>query len=119
VPALRELLEVPVPAGRRPGLAWQALPPVAAAEVGPAAPPIRIGYARCSTKDQELDSQIIALRAAGCTRIFSEKISTRVKVRPELDAALGLCRESSRPRPPRRSSSSCTSSSGPPATPLN
>jgi hypothetical protein len=70
-------------------------------------------------KDQELDSQIIALRAAGCTRIFSEKISTRVKVRPELDAALGLCRESSRSRPPRRSSSSCTSSSGPPATPLN
>jgi hypothetical protein len=41
--ALRKLLEVPVPAGRRPGLAWQALPPVAAAEVGPAAPPILIG----------------------------------------------------------------------------
>jgi len=93
VPALRELLEVPVPAGRRPGAVWQALPPVAAAEVGPAAPPIRIGYARCSTKDQELDSQLVALRAAGCTRIFSEKISTRIKVRPELDAALGLCRE--------------------------
>jgi DNA invertase Pin-like site-specific DNA recombinase len=93
VPALRELLEIPVPAGRRPGLAWQALPPVPAAEVGPAAPPIRIGYARCSTKDQELESQMVALRAAGCTRIFSEKISTRVKVRPELDAALGLCRD--------------------------
>lgn len=97
VPALRELLEVPVPAGRRPGALWQALPPVAAAgsagEVGPATPPIRIGYARCSTKDQELESQLVALRAAGCTRIFSEKISTRVKVRPELEAAVTLCRD--------------------------
>ncbi|MER5423995.1 recombinase family protein [Streptosporangium canum] len=92
VPALRELLDVPVPAGRRPGARWQALPPVAAAEVTPSAPPIRIGYARCSTKGQELDSQLAALHAAGCTRIFAEKISTRVKVRPELEAALALCR---------------------------
>jgi DNA invertase Pin-like site-specific DNA recombinase len=93
VPALRDLLEVPVPAGRRPGAPWQALPPVPAAEIGPAAPPIRIGYARCSTKGQELDSQLVALRAAGCTRVFSEKISTRVRVRPELEAALALCRD--------------------------
>ncbi|MFF4779220.1 recombinase family protein [Microtetraspora fusca] len=42
---------------------------------------------------QELDSQLVALRASGCTRIFSEKISTRVKVRPELEASLALCRE--------------------------
>ncbi len=91
VPALRELLEVAVPAGRRPGARWQA--PVAAAEVTPSAPAIRIGYARCSTKEQELDSQLQALRAAGCTRIFAEKISTRIKVRPELDAALTLCRD--------------------------
>ncbi|WP_344547150.1 recombinase family protein [Actinomadura fulvescens] len=61
--------------------------------MGPAAPPIRIGYARCSTMGQELDSQLVALRAAGCTRVFSEKISTRVKVRPELAAALALCRD--------------------------
>ncbi|MEU5994920.1 recombinase family protein [Spirillospora sp. NPDC047418] len=93
VPALRELLEVPVPAGRRPGAVWYALRPVVAAEVAPAAPAIRIGYAHCSTKDQELDSQLIALRTAGCARTFSEKISTRVKVRPELDAALALCRD--------------------------
>ncbi|TYC08758.1 recombinase family protein [Actinomadura syzygii] len=93
VPALRELLEVPVPGGRFPGRPWQALPPVAAADPGPAAEPIRIGYARCSTKGQELDSQVLALRAAGCSRIFSEKISTRVRVRPELEAALGLCRD--------------------------
>jgi DNA invertase Pin-like site-specific DNA recombinase len=88
VPALRDLLEVPVPGGRRPGATWQALPPVA-----PTAPPIRIGYARCSTKDQELESQLTTLRVAGCTRVFSEKISTRVKVRPELEAALALCRD--------------------------
>ncbi|WP_460307738.1 recombinase family protein [Actinocorallia aurea] len=93
VPALRDLLDVPVPAGRRPGAAWQARPPVAPAEVAPSAPPIRIGYARCSTKDQDLESQLVALRAAGCTRIFAEKISTRVKVRPEYESALALCRD--------------------------
>ncbi|WP_433345016.1 recombinase family protein [Microtetraspora malaysiensis] len=93
VPALRDLLEVPVPGGRRPGAIWQALPPVAPAEVAPTAPPIRIGYARCSTKDQELESQLVALRAVGCTRVFSEKISTRVKHRPEYEAALALCRD--------------------------
>ncbi|MFC6929741.1 recombinase family protein [Actinomadura yumaensis] len=59
--------------------------------MAPSAPPIRIGYARCSAKDQELDSRLIALPAAGCTRVFSEKISTRVKVRPELEGALALC----------------------------
>ncbi|MEV4677103.1 hypothetical protein AB0K34_36090 [Actinomadura sp. NPDC049382] len=35
----------------------------------------------------------MALRAAGCTRIFSKKISARVKVRSELEAALALCRD--------------------------
>lgn len=56
-------------------------------------PPIRIGYARCSTAQQDLDVQIAALRAAGCQRIFSEKISTRVRVRPEFDKALALAQE--------------------------
>ncbi len=60
---------------------------------GPAAPPIRVGYARCSTRGQELESQLAALRTAGCTRIFSEKISTRVKVRPEYEKALQLARD--------------------------
>lgn len=31
--------------------------------------------------------------AAGCSRIFSEKISTRIKVHPELEAALTLARD--------------------------
>jgi DNA invertase Pin-like site-specific DNA recombinase len=55
--------------------------------------PIRIGYARWSTTCQELQSQLDALTTAGCGRVFSEKISTRVKVRPELEAALTLARE--------------------------
>jgi DNA invertase Pin-like site-specific DNA recombinase len=48
--------------------------------------PIRIGYARCSTAGQELGSQVTALDAAGCKRIFPEKISIRIKIRPELEA---------------------------------
>lgn len=95
VPALRELLEVPVPADRGPGRPWHDLPPVpaAAVEADPAAQPIRIGYARCSTAKQELESQLKALREVGCTRIFSEKISTRIKIRPEYQTALALARD--------------------------
>jgi hypothetical protein len=37
-------------------------------------------------------SQVTALEAAGCKRIFSEKISTRIKIRPELEATLQLAR---------------------------
>ena len=34
-----------------------------------------IGYARCSTKEQNLDSQLKALKDANCIKIFHEKIS--------------------------------------------
>ncbi|MBB6349858.1 hypothetical protein FHU36_006403 [Nonomuraea muscovyensis] len=34
---------------------------------------------------QSLDTRTDALKAAGITRIFTEKISTRATVRPELD----------------------------------
>jgi len=54
---------------------------------------VRIGYARASTVRQSLDSQMDALRAADVTRIFSEKISTRAAVRPELDKSVILARE--------------------------
>ncbi|MEH0509591.1 recombinase family protein [Streptomyces sp. B21-106] len=55
--------------------------------------PIRIGYARTSTARQELASQLEALHAADCHKVFQEQISTRIKVRPELEAALKLARQ--------------------------
>ncbi|WP_345584321.1 recombinase family protein [Streptomyces prasinosporus] len=89
VPALREHLDVLVPEDRGPGRPWKPGPPVEVAPAAPVAKPIRIGYARCSTAQQELQSQLDALRPV-CKRIFSEKISTRVKTRPKLEAALKL-----------------------------
>ena len=52
-----------------------------------------IGYARTSTTDQEagLDAQLRDLKAAGCTKIFSEKVSS-VGERAELDRALDYVR---------------------------
>jgi len=45
----------------------------------PTLAPMRIGYARVSTEDQDVDHQVQALRAAGCHPIFSETISGRSK----------------------------------------
>lgn len=47
-----------------------------------------IGYARVSTKDQNLDAQIDALEAAGAERIFKEKVTGKTRQRPELDRLL-------------------------------
>ncbi|MDH6710755.1 DNA invertase Pin-like site-specific DNA recombinase [Kitasatospora sp. MAA19] len=90
VAKLREELEVLVPAGRGPGRVWVERPPLAVrpAETGSAV--IRIGYARCSMAEQEIASQLVALEKAGCTKVFQEKISTRVHRRPEMEAALAL-----------------------------
>ena len=62
---------------------------------------IRIGYARCSHLTQELQSQLDALAAHGIPRekIFAEKISTRVRVRPKFEAALEACPADQGPRP--------------------
>jgi Resolvase, N terminal domain len=94
VPALREELEVVVPADRHPGKAWTQGPHVQpAADQEHTGRPIRVGYARCSVTTQELASQIDALQHAECRRIFSEKISTRIRIRPELQNAIQLVRD--------------------------
>jgi DNA invertase Pin-like site-specific DNA recombinase len=92
VPHLAKALSVPVPPLRRPGSAWTELPRPPAPDAVPAGH-VRIGYARASTVRQSLDTQLDSLEAAGVTRIFSEKISTRATSRPELDRAVALARE--------------------------
>ena len=53
----------------------------------------KIGYARVSTKEQSLDSQIDVLKENGCERIYSEKVSGRKYNRTELDKCLDYIRE--------------------------
>ena len=52
----------------------------------------RIGYSRVSTTDQDTTAQVMRLEAAGCQRIFTETISSRVKDRPQLAACLDYIR---------------------------
>ncbi|WP_329431931.1 recombinase family protein [Streptomyces sp. NBC_01280] len=99
VPRLAKLLRVPTPADRRPGQPWRPWRPgtPVPSPVAPDTPSadIRIGYARCSSLTQELQSQLDALASKNIPRdkIFSEKISTRVRVRPQFEAALACARE--------------------------
>jgi DNA invertase Pin-like site-specific DNA recombinase len=51
-----------------------------------------VGYARVSTRDQNYELQLDALAAAGCTRIFEEKLSAANRDRPQLQAALDYVR---------------------------
>ena len=53
---------------------------------------MKIGYARVSTFDQNLNAQIDALKNAGCDEIYEEKKSG-VADREELEKALGYLRE--------------------------
>src|SRR5467141_4702374 len=52
-----------------------------------------IGYARVSTNDQETVTQVAALKAAGCERIYREKASGGRWDRPELHRLLDQLRK--------------------------
>jgi DNA invertase Pin-like site-specific DNA recombinase len=54
---------------------------------------MKIGYARVSTQDQNLDMQVDALEKAGCERIYKEKMSGKKDDRPELQKCLDALRE--------------------------
>lgn len=51
-----------------------------------------IGYARVSTQEQNLDRQIDGLRAAGCEKIYQEKITGTKADRPEYQKMLDALR---------------------------
>lgn len=53
---------------------------------------MKIGYARVSTTDQNLELQLTALREAGCVRIYQEKISGAKRNRPELQRLIDQLR---------------------------
>lgn len=52
----------------------------------------KIGYARVSTREQNLSSQVDALNNAGCIRIFTDKISGKEFKREGLTACLDYLR---------------------------
>ena len=57
---------------------------------------MRFGYARVSTREQNLDHQVDALHGAGCAKlhgagcakVFSDKASGKLARRPEWDRVL-------------------------------
>ncbi len=52
------------------------------------------GYARVSTEAQDLASQLAQLKAAGCERIFREKMGGATAERPQLKKLLGIGKDS-------------------------
>lgn len=52
-----------------------------------------IGYARVSTEDQKLRLQRDALKAAGCERLFREKVSGAARTLPQREKLLDFARE--------------------------
>ncbi|MFT8867687.1 recombinase family protein [Liquorilactobacillus nagelii] len=53
----------------------------------------KIGYARVSTRDQNLARQLEQLKSAGVTKIFQEKISGKDSDRPQLQKMLNYLRD--------------------------
>lgn len=65
MPQLRAELEVSTPADRGPGSPWEMGPAIDAAALEVTTNPTRVGYACCSTAQQERQSQLDALEEAG------------------------------------------------------
>jgi len=49
---------------------------------------MKIGYARVSTDEQNLDLQLAALKKEGCSKVYKEKISGAKVLRPEFEKML-------------------------------
>ena len=96
VAAVRNGRAVPIPAELRHDLGSRSAIPIEPAPVSSRDKPLsapermRIGYARTSTAEQEaaFGAQQRDLRAAGCTNIVAEQVSS-VAERPKLQAVLG------------------------------
>ncbi len=54
---------------------------------------MKLGYARVSTDEQTLTSQYQRLSAAGCEKLFEEKISGAARKRPKLEKLLDQLRK--------------------------
>ena len=55
---------------------------------------MKIGYARVSTKDQQLDLQVDALKKAGCKKIYQEVLNGAKADRPILQEVItNLCED--------------------------
>src|SRR3546814_9658027 len=54
---------------------------------------MKLGYARVSTEDQNLDIQCARLSEAGCEMMFDEKISGAARGRLELEKLMGHLRK--------------------------
>jgi DNA invertase Pin-like site-specific DNA recombinase len=54
---------------------------------------MKVGYARVSTHEQNLEAQLDALKRVGCDKIVSEKVTTKKAARPKLDEAISWLRE--------------------------
>ena len=53
----------------------------------------KVGYARVSTKDQNLDMQIDELKKDGCERVYTDKVTGAKSSRPGLDKCLKSLKE--------------------------